>query len=178
MSDLYVCKFEDRISKNKLPKGLSYVLQTTDITSVLSTDGLALTYSYSPGNPKKIRRLRDFSFTKINLLSYAKYAKRWGEPGTIMDYDTHISVYSVPARIRYALRSALNTYILPQIKTIAEKYSKVNLSVYYSTFHKNNWEPLDWGGLYIEKDRYNDKAAVLYRRKEFDIDKEVKEVVK
>lgn len=174
----YVYTFEDRIHKHKLPKGLSYVLQTTDITSVLNTDGLSLSYSYESENPGKLSKsvVKDFSFTKVELLSYTKYGKRRGEPGSWLDYDRHMSIYSVPARIRHALRCTLTNKVLPQLKALESK-PKFNVSVYYRTFHKNNYEPLDWGGIYIEQDRYGDKPIVLYRDKEFDLDKDVKELV-
>lgn len=167
----HVYKFEDRIFKHKLPKGLSYVLQTKDIINVLDVDGLSLSYTYSANNPKKIE---NFSFTNVELLSYNKYEKRWGEPGSIMDYDRHISIYSVPAKLRKALRFTLTSNILSRLKNLENK-PKFNISVYYQTFSKSNYEPLDRGGLYIE--RYGDKPVVLYRDKEFDMDKEIKELV-
>lgn len=173
----YKYAFEDRIHKRKLPKGLSYVLQTTDITSILGTDGLCLSYSYLSDNPKKIKKERDFPFTNVDLLSYTKRDYRMGEPGTEMDYHTHISIYSVPAKLRKAFRFALTSNILPRLKEMQQSKPKLNTSVYYRCFSKSNYEPLDHGGLYIEQDRYNDKAVVLYRDKEFDLDKEIKELV-
>jgi hypothetical protein len=176
MNKIYQCTFEDRIHKHKLPKGFSYVLQTTDITEFLDKDGLALSYSYQADNPQKLEKSVDFSFTKVELLSYHKRKERWGEPGAWDDYNRHLSIYSVPAKIRGSLRAALKTYVLPEIRNL-ERLPKFKLSVYYRTFHPNNYEPLDWGGLYIESDRYNDDAKVLYRNKEFDLDTEVKELV-
>lgn len=178
MKEGYVHTFEDRIHKDKLPKGLSYVLQTTDITSVLSTDGLCLNYSCMTGNPQKLEKsvVKDFSFTKVELLSYTKYTKRWGEPGSAMDYNRHMSIYSIPAKIRYQFKNTLTYKVMPRLKDLESK-PKFHVSVYYRTFHKNNYEPQDWGGIYIEQDRYNDKATVLYRDKEFDMDKEIKELV-
>jgi hypothetical protein len=178
MKEGYVYNFEDRISKEKLPRGLSYVLQTKDITSVLSTDGLCLHYNCMTDNPQKLEKqvVKNFSFTKVELLSYTKYAKRWGEPGSMMDYNRNMSIYSVPAKIRYRFRNTLTYKILPFLKDLESK-PKFHVSVYYRTFHKNNYEPQDWGGIYIEQDRYGDKPIVLYRDKEFDMDKEIKEIV-
>lgn len=172
--------FEDRIHKHKLPRGVSYVLQTTDITNAISTDGLCLSYSYTAENPRKLKHKTlgksSFSFTKVDLLSYHKYGRRQGEPGSWLDYDRHLIIYSVPARIRKVLRFALTANILPQLK-LQESKPTFSIAVYYSCFNKSNYEPLDHGGLYIEQDRYSDKAKVLYRDKEFDLDKEVKELV-
>ena len=174
----YIYTFEDRIHKDKLPKGLSYVIQTTDITNILSKDGLDLHYSYQATNPCKPEKRHngDISFTKVELLSYTKYARRWGEPGSMMDYDRHMSIYSVPAKIRYRLRNAIINHVLPKLKDLESK-PKFHVSVYYRCFSKSNYEPLDRGGLYIEQDRYGDKATVLYRDKEFDIDKEIRELL-
>lgn len=180
MNKLYLNKnhvytFEDRIDKHKLPKGLSYVLQTTDIANVLTTDGLSLSYSYSPDNPQKVEKqlgVKRFSFTKVELLGYHKHRHRGGEPGAWDDYDRSMVVYSVPAKLRKALRFALTSNILPRLKAF-ESLPKFNLSVYYRVFDKD----FDRGGLYIEQDRYNDKAKVLYRDKEFDLDKEIRECV-
>lgn len=176
MDEPYFYKFEDKIFKYKLPKGLSYVLQTTDITEHLDTDGLSLTYKYEAENPKKPKRERDFSFTKVELLSYHKNGHRWGTPGSIMDYDRHMTIYPVPAKIRYSLRSILRSAVLPILKKQDSKH-QFKLSVYYRAFSESNYAPLDRGGLYIEQDRYSDKRKVLYRNKEFNIDKEIKGVV-
>jgi hypothetical protein len=176
MNKGYIYTFEDRIHKDKLPKGLSYVLQTTDITNIFSTNGLSLSYSYDADNPKKVKKERDFPFTIVDFLSYTKYVRRWGEPGSVMDYDRFMAIYSVPAKLRKTFRSILIIDVLPKLKNL-ESRPKLNISVYYKTFHKNNYEPLDWGGLYIEENRFNDKAKVLYRNKEFDLDKEIKECV-
>lgn len=177
MKEGYVYVFEDRISKDKLPKGLSYVLQTTDITSVLSTDGLCLNYSYQADNPRKPEKQHkgDISFTNVDLLSYTKRERRGGEPGTLFDYDRHMSIYSVPAKIRYRFRNTLTYKILPRLKDLESK-PKFHVAIYYRCFSKSNYEPLDRGGLYIEQDRYGDRPIVLYRDKEFDMDKEIKEL--
>jgi hypothetical protein len=170
--------FEDRIHKQKLPKGFSYVLQTTDITKVLSTDGLALYYSFLAENPQKVEKsvVKKFSFTKVELLSYSKYAQRRGKPGGWDDYDRYMVIYSVPARIRGRFRSVLSEKILPFLNAL-EKRPKFHVSVYYRAFDKNNYKPLDRGGLYIEEDRYNENAKVLYRDEKFDLDEKLKELV-
>lgn len=170
--------FEDRISKHKLPKGFSYVLQTTDISKILSTDGLALSYSFLAENPQKLEKsvVKDFSFTKVELLAYSKYAQRRGEAGTWSDYDRYMVIYSVPAKLRGLFRLNLIEKVLPVLKTL-EKRSKFHLSVYYRVYHINNYKPLDWGGLYIEEDRYGEDAKVLYRDEELDVDEEIKEIV-
>lgn len=175
---LYAAKFEDRIHKHKLPKGLSYVLQTTDITEVLDTDGLALSYHYDADNPKKVKKLlvKDFSFTNVNLLSYHKREHRWGEPGSLLDYNRYMSIYCVPAKLRWPLRAILRSDVLPRLKAL-ESRQTLNLTVYYRVFDRSSYNLLDRGGLYIESDRYNDKAKVLYRNTEFDLDKEIRECV-
>jgi len=170
--------FEDRIHKQKLPRGFSYVLQTTDMTKVLSTDGLKLSYSFLAENPQKLEKsvVKRFSFTKVELLSYSKYAHRHGEHGAWDDYDRHLSIYSVPARIRGRFRSVLIEKILPFLKAL-ETRPKFHVSVYYSAFDKNNYKPLDRGGLYIEEGRYSENAKVLYRDEEFDLDDKLRELV-
>lgn len=177
MNNDYVYKFEDRIHKHKLPKGLSFVLQTTDISSILDTEGLSITYSYMADNPQKPEKsksvVKDFSFTKVELLQYRKREHPWGAPGSLMDYNRHMSVYCVPGKIRWSLRAILRSDVLPRIQKL-ESRPEFSLSVYYKTFHKNSYDLLDWGGLYIEQDRYGDKAKVLYRNKEYDIDKELR----
>lgn len=175
---VYICTFEDRIHKHKLPKGQSYVLQTTDISSVLETDGLSLTYHYSPDNPKKIKRPRDFSFTRVELLSYHKRKQRWGAPGTWNDYDRSMTVYSVPAKLRGFLRPVLVAQVLPRLRKDLAKLNEFKISVYYRVYDRSNYEPLDRGGLYIERDRYDEDAKVLYRNTEFDLDTEIREIVK
>lgn len=178
---LYICKFEDRIHKHKLPKGLSYVLQTTDITKVLSTDGLAVRYSYQADNPRKPKQSKwepshwdRYRNSSVDLLSYIKRTKRWGEPGSAFDYNRYLVVYSVPAKLRKAFRFCLITTVLPFLKTVEAK-PRFNISVHYEYFNPSNYEPADRGGIYIEQDRYSDKAVVLYRDKNFDLDKEIKE---
>lgn len=170
--------FEDRISKQKLPKGFSYVLQTTDITKILTTDGLKLSYSFLAENPQKLEKsvVKRFSFTKVNLLSYSKYGQRRGEVGAWDDYDRYMVIYSVPAKLRGPFRIALTEKALPFLKAL-EKRSKFNVSVYYRVYDKNNYKPLDFGGLYIEQDRYGEDAKVLYRDEELDVDEEIKGIV-
>lgn len=179
---LYICKFEDRIHKHKLPKGLSYVLQTTDITNVLPKDGLAISYSYQADNPKKPKPAAKwepphwdrYRHSNVDLLAYIKRTKRWGEPGTMLDYDRYLIVYSVPAKLRKAFRAVLISTVLPFLGTVEVK-PKFNISVNYQYFNPSNYGPLDRGGIYIEQDRYSDRSTVLYRDKEFNLDKEIKE---
>ncbi len=91
-------------------------------------------------------------------------------------------MFSVPAKLRRTLRNVLISEVLPFIKKIGDGPGKLNLEVYYRTFSKSNWEPLDRGGLYIEKRWKSDKlipeSQLLYRNKEFDIDEQIKEILK
>jgi len=156
--------FEDRIHKPKLPKGFSYVLQTKDIISILPTDGLSVSYRYLLKNPEK----NGNAFTTIDLLEYSKYD---GQLGSLLDYDTRLVVFSVPAKIRKVLQITLINEVLP----ILNNLNRLNISVYYEHFNRSRYKHINRGGLYVEQDKY--KGKVLYHNKDFDIDKEVKEIL-
>ncbi len=120
--------------------------------------------------------VKRFSFTKVELLSYSKYAHRRGSAGAWDDYDRYMVVYSIPAKLRGVFRPTLIEKVLPFLKAL-ETRSKFHVSVYYRVYDRSNYEPLDRGGLYIEQDRYGEDAKVLYRDEELDADEEIRGIV-
>lgn len=147
------------IKKHKLPKELSYPLQTSDITKFLNTDSLNIYYTYLYENYKKEKNIY------ISLISYTIYSAKITSE---LDYTSVLRIYSVPSRLRKPFRQALNTSVLSIIKDWQNKGH--SLAVYY----RNNG--LFCGGLYVEKDRYRDKAKVVYHDKNFNVDDEIKEL--
>lgn len=166
---------EERIIKQKLPKGWSYPIKTNEIIKSLDTTTLALSYSYNHDNPDKVK---DEHYTlKIVLCNISKHKQTWQfRPSLKGDetpylYDTYMVVYSVPSIVRKVLESGFID-LLPHIKKWQQANTKGhNITAYYETFHPSKWAPLDNGGLYLVQDRYKDKEALLWRDKTFNIDK-------
>ena len=94
------------------------------------------------------------------------------------DYDTSMIIYSVPSRLRKNLRFALKE-VLPIIKQWQNGNNKNHeLTICYQRYNRSKWEPLDRGGLYIVQDRFKDKEKLIHRNTNFNLDKELKELVK
>jgi hypothetical protein len=155
------------ISKNKLPKGLSYPLQTKDIEGSLETEFLSLIYYYAPDNPKEFKWT-----TIINLLTLHEKSRQLEH---LIPYDYLMSVYSVNAKLRKKFRDILVAEVLPYLRKWQDANHKGRgVSVYYHAFHASNWPHLDFGGIYIEADRYKPQSKMLYRNKDFNIDEDLK----
>ncbi len=168
--------FEKRIRKTKLPKGFSHVLQTSDVIKTLDVNMLDLYYNNwlpSIDLPKR----PNWWYAILPLLEYHEYKHEhintWDND---LSFSRGLAVFPVYGDIRKKLRSALVEDVLPYLRLIQGKYKGHELSVYYSVFNKENYEPLDRGGIYIVDKKKKDE--VIFRHKGFNIDEDLKECLK
>jgi hypothetical protein len=155
---------ETLIRKEKLPKGLSYPLQTQDIVNGLHTESLAIFYRYDCSNPGKMNK-----WTVIDLFDLHCYPDK---TRTLVGNNFSIGITSIESKLRKKFREILCKEVLPLAKTWQELNNKgKNLSVHYRVFQDDY---LGYGGIYMEENRYGPKKKILYRNDSFNIDEDLK----
>lgn len=153
------------IRKAKLPKGLSYPLQTQDIVNGLNTESIAVFYNYAYCDSKKLGQ-----WDSLCLFDLRRYPDK---VSTVVGHLFSMSVYSIESKLRKKIREVLCKEVLPFVKKWQELNNKgKGLSVYYQVFHEDYQGR---GGIYIEEDRYGPKKKLLYRNENFNIDEVIYE---
>jgi hypothetical protein len=127
------------ISKDKLPRKSSYVLQTSDIIETLDTSDLRLSYAHLQNKDGS----RAWGRIDILFCDYRQTEAR----------RFFLGISSVPSQVRHQLRKAVKIEVLPLLKQWMSVQGIRNNSffVHYERHHPSNYELYDRGGIYIEQ---------------------------
>lgn len=172
-------KLEDIVSKDKIPKGMSYPCQTSDLMPLIDNSKIHISYGFRK-NP-----WGDNNNLRLDIMWVQCYSRKLAA-SSVVGNEFFMSVQSVPGKLRARIREKLRVDVIPFFKEwiLKRHFGHILLAKYEMHKYKLGSSIIDntHAGLYIEDEKPNrklgERGVIVYQDKSFDIDELMQEFAK